>query len=748
MRMSLQQLGAHVTSTSLRTQTYAPHPNAHREILTPSFYPRAGSCGVFVLLALLVLPAARGDDYTPISHPIDTRNEQLNCKLQLAAPTAPRWTPVPDAYRPHDGRSEEGDLFMRTATGNTYFSGPADIGLTSKSAPWTEATHFTLIRLQFTTPKSFREIGTNSIQLFGFFGGFRWRESGFGSCARIVPDEAGGDLYKGQLQLFNCGGYSSEDSFNISKKLDNNTNYLLEVKMSPKLEEIEVYLSQDDQVNESECIKKDEYFQFREQPLWEDPVAAYPVTFGHNSPVLPSVNVAPDAPHSRFFPRTDDWGFSWGEWSIGEMFLCLEPDITPITPTPNIRSSWFPELKKYTFTHSNAYPGDAESDRVLIAPFLAFHETESIGTWKDANSQLFKLVSVTLGGADKPKAGATFFERDSNVTGITEQQNYTIWACEPEIETFIMISMKIVEVNGSILAAVSGPRRGDNVSECPSSGEAARNLTANETLIAQHEAADGIGVSAIEVDVYMPYDIHSWSANDGHIPTSPPGVSLPNVSQAMVFLGNIAREDNRSKPSEVSVLHNVLATEFNSSRCGLDMNTVASMNATFKDLPVVNLPVFTPGDPQTENFTAFGLVATCEYSNKSKVSFEDEAAMIIFKLQIDYTHSDTHVHQVETRIKWIEGCHYKTHLAPEVQHAWNCAEYATTDVCALGFCLEGITFLQIGSLPPSPPASPPPPLLDFMPSIDGECACVSCYTQHGFKDLDSVEALGKQQSGC
>jgi len=39
-------------------------------------------------------------------------------------------------------------------------------------------------------------------------------------------------------------------------------------------------------------------------------------------------------------------------------------------------------------------------------------------------------------------------------------------------------------------------------------------------------------------------------------------------------------------------------------------------------------------------------------------------------------------------------------------------------------------------------------LLDFMPSIDGECACVSCYTQHGFKDLDSVEALGKQQSGC
>ena len=226
--MSLQQLGAHVTS----------------------------SCGVFVLLALLVLPAARGDDYTPRSHPIDTRNEQLNCKLQLAAPTAPRWTPVPDAYRPHDGRSEEGDLFMRTATGNTYFSGPADIGLTSKSAPWTEATHFTLIRLQFTTPKSFREIGTNSIQLFGFFGGFRWRESGFGSCARIVPDEAGGDLYKGQLQLFNCGGYSSEDSFNISKKLDNNTNYLLEVKMSPKLEEIEVYLSQDDQVSESECIKK------------------------------------------------------------------------------------------------------------------------------------------------------------------------------------------------------------------------------------------------------------------------------------------------------------------------------------------------------------------------------------------------------------------------------------------------------------------------------------------------------------
>ena len=144
MRMSLQQLGAHVTSKSLRTQTYAPHPNAHREILTPSFYPRAGSrCGVFVLLALLVLPAARGDDYTPRSHPIDTRNEQLNCKLQLAAPTAPRWTPVPDAYRPHDGRSEEGDLFMRTATGNTYFSGPADIGLTSKSAPWTEATHFT-----------------------------------------------------------------------------------------------------------------------------------------------------------------------------------------------------------------------------------------------------------------------------------------------------------------------------------------------------------------------------------------------------------------------------------------------------------------------------------------------------------------------------------------------------------------------------------------------------------------------------
>ena len=59
---------------------------------------------------------------------------------------------------------------MRTATGNPYLSGPGDFGLKSTSAPWTEATHFSLVRLQFTTPKEFHEIETNPIQLLDFSG--------------------------------------------------------------------------------------------------------------------------------------------------------------------------------------------------------------------------------------------------------------------------------------------------------------------------------------------------------------------------------------------------------------------------------------------------------------------------------------------------------------------------------------------------------------------------------------------------
>ena len=63
------------------------------------------------------------------------------------------------------------------------------------------------------------------------------------------------------------------------------------------------------------------------------------------------------------------------------------------------------------------------------------------------------------------------------------------------------------------MVSVSGPKRSDNISECPSSGEVARrmNNTINET-IAQHESAIGLGVSAIEVDIYMPYELNHLSA--------------------------------------------------------------------------------------------------------------------------------------------------------------------------------------------------------------------------------------------
>jgi len=608
---------------------------------------------------------------------------------------------------------------MRTATGNPYLSGPGDFGLKSTSAPWTEATHFSLVRLQFTTPKEFHEIETNPIQLFGFFGAFRWRENGFGSCARVVLIESSNGS-RGRLQLFNCGGQSPESFLNISE-LESSTDYLLEFEMSPKRKEIilRVYIvSECTECKNETTIAEGDHFQFQ----WEDSVVGYPATLGHNSPILPSVGVAPDAPHSRYFPRTDAWGSSWGEWSIGEIFFCLER-ATPPLDTPNTRPLWFPELKRYTFTHSNLYPGEGKAGEVMIAPFLAFHESESLGTWKDSGSQLFTLVSVSLGGARKPEAGQTLFERDSDLVNIAEQ-SYTVWACG-EMGTFVMVSMKFVEMNGTIVVSVSGPKRSDNISECPSSGEGARrmNNTINEP-IAQHESAVGIGVSAIEVDIYMPYDLYHLSAEDCQ--------QLPKInSQAMVFLGNKARNED-----EVSVIHNFISsTVLNSSECSGDVN------AMFEDLPVVSAP------QNDSEFTAFGLIATCEYpanTNKLNVTLEGEAAMKIIKLQIVYNDTSTEVSQVETRIKRVEGCHYKTHLASEVQRAWNCAE----DLGNATICLEGITFLQIGSLPPSPPASPPSPSSGSLPFLDGECSCVSCYTLHGFKDLDAVEALGKQENDC
>jgi hypothetical protein len=667
---------------------------------------------VVVLLALFVLPVtATVTPYSP-----------ENCELQLAAPTAPRWTPIPDAYGALDDSSEEGDLFMRTATGNPYLSGPGDFGLKSTSAPWTEATHFSLVRLQFTTPKEFHEIETNPIQLFGFFGAFRWRENGFGSCARVVLLK---ESSTGQLQLFNCGGHSPESFSNISE-LESSTDYLLEFEMSPKRKEIilRVFKIRLEDTNvefiniPSTPIPEGDHFQFQ----WEDSVVGYPATLGHNSPILPSVGIAPDAPHSRYFPRTDAWGSSWGKWSIGEIFFCRERAAPPLD-TPNTRPPWFPELKKYTFTHSNLYPGEGEAGEVMIAPFLAFHESESLGTWKDSGSQLFTLVSVALGGARKPEAGQTFFERDSDVANIAEQ-SYTVWACG-EMGTFVMVSMKFVEMNGAIVVSVSGPKRSDKISECPSSGEVARrmNNTINET-IAQHESAIGLGVSAIEVDIYMPYELNHLSAEDCQ--------KLPKInSQAMVFLGNMARIED-----EVSVIHNFnSSTVFSSSECSGDVN------AMFEDLPVVSAPL------SDSEFTAFGLIATCEYpanNNKSNITLEGEAAMKIIKLQIVYDDTSTEVSQVETRIKRVEGCHYKTHLASEVKRAWNCAE----DLGNATICLEGITYLQIGSLPPSPPASPPSPSSGSLPFLDGECSCVSCYTLHGFKDLDAVEALGKQENDC
>ena len=89
--------------------------------------------------------------------------------------------------------------------------------------------------------------------------------------------------------------------------------------------------------------------------------------------------------------------------------------------------------------------------------------------------------------------------------------------------------------------------------------------------------------------------------------------------------------------------------------------------------------------------------------------------MKIIKLQIVYNDTSTEVSQVETQIKRVEGCHYKTHLASEVQRAWNCAEDLECNNLP-----RGITFLQIGSLPPSPPASPPSPSSGSLPFPDGE----------------------------
>ena len=112
-------------------------------------------------------------------------------------------------------------------------------------------------------------------------------------------------------------------------------------------------------------------------------------------------------------------------------------------------------------------------------------------------------------------------------------------------------------MKGAIVVSVSGPKRSDIISECPSSGEVARrmNNTINET-IAQHESAIGLGVSAIEVDIYMPYELNHLSAEDCQ--------KLPKIdSQAMVFLGNMARIED-----EVSVIHNFnSSTVFSSSEC-------------------------------------------------------------------------------------------------------------------------------------------------------------------------------------
>ena len=244
---------------------------------------------------------------------------------------------------------------------------------------------------------------------------------------------------------------------------------------------------------------------------WEDSVVGYPATLVTTAPYC-HLSVSHRMRHIRATFLEQMLGDLLGKWSIGEIFFCRERAAPPLD-TPNTRPPWFPELKKYTFTHSNLYPGEGEAGEVMIAPFLAFHESESLGTWKDSGSQLFTLVSVALGGARKPEAGQTFFERDSDVANIAEQ-SYTVWACG-EMGTFVMVSMKFVEMNGAIVVSVSGPKRSDNISECPSSGEVARrmNNTINET-IAQHESAIGLGVSAIEVDIYMPYELNHLSAED------------------------------------------------------------------------------------------------------------------------------------------------------------------------------------------------------------------------------------------
>ena len=242
----------------------------------------------------------------------------------------------------------------------------------------------------------------------------------------------------GQLQLFNCGGHSPESFSNISE-LESSTDYLLEFEMSPKRKEIILRVFKirlEDKL--PEFINKTTIARG----------GPFPVSMGRLSCWIPCYTRS-QQPHIAICRYRTGCATSratfleqmlgdllGGKWSIGEIFFCRERAAPPLD-TPNTRPPWFPELKKYTFTHSNLYPGEGEAGEVMIAPFLAFHESESLGTWKDFGSQLFTLVSVALGGARKPEAGQTFFERDPDVANIAEQ-SYTVWACG-EMGTFVMV---------------------------------------------------------------------------------------------------------------------------------------------------------------------------------------------------------------------------------------------------------------------------------------------------------------------
>ena len=393
---------------------------------------------------------------------------------------------------------------------------------------------------------------------------------------------------------FNGGGIYAKNFEVTSSYLEPSTSYLLEIKFNYRSSErtVDVYLQ-----GRMVASGPFDFFPCKRTTrsdlgcdLSQDSNYPHSVWFGDNAPLsysLPSEDVnhwpgvvSAGNPGEVFtfmtdwgglFSRawsadgdpTDDWacvhdgkcGYltgaqgTWGNWTSGELHFCPYPPDGPVAPTF--------DRDMYVATHAceNCFPANESlGSGVLIGPFVGLTDADSI-----ADDRLFRVVSATMsgedaGGSSTPARVARFF---SDIDQPAQEQigtaSYIVWTCDAAARELKMVKVTFRDRDGVVRAVAEGASTWSSADSNVDDDEFCnlRDYVVNDrwedassastpTSVATGHAAQGLGVSSIVVEAYLPVEVFSTTPNDfDTFATTGDGTSLRDP-RAMPVMGYLA----------------------------------------------------------------------------------------------------------------------------------------------------------------------------------------------------------------